>query len=71
MNDNQRTEGEDFLGPDSAALEEALGTLFRVGRLWAQHGLRVAEIALHTSAETLRATADALNESAQRFGDER
>jgi hypothetical protein len=38
-----------------------------LGRLWAQHGLRVAELALQTSAETLRVTAEALRKGSSRL----
>jgi hypothetical protein len=49
------------------ALQEGFPELFRLGRLWAQHGLRVAELALQTSAETLRVTAEALRKGSSRL----
>jgi hypothetical protein len=55
----------------SRDLDRAVGTLLGVGRLWASHGLRVAELALDTSARTLRATADVLAEVSGRLDDER
>ncbi len=67
-NDERRIHIE--MSDEAAAIEDALGTLFRVGRMWAKHGLRVAELALQTSAETLRVTAESLNSTAERLGSE-
>lgn len=54
---------------ESEALQAAMGGLLRVGRMWAQHGLRVAEQALNTSAETLRMSAQAMSEGARRLNE--
>mgnify|MGYP003676393865 CR=1 FL=1 len=51
-------------------MQEALRGLSRMGRMWAHHGLRVAELALKTSAETLRVTADTLAQGASRLDNE-
>ncbi|MBW2461966.1 MAG: hypothetical protein JRH11_09990 [Deltaproteobacteria bacterium] len=49
------------------SLEDAVGALFRVGRMWAKHGLQVSHLALEASAETLRATAAALADVSARI----
>lgn len=72
MNDNERSprSADQVIHEEVEALQEAFSGLFRVGRLWAQHGLRVAELALQTSAETLRVTAETMGQGASRLGDD-
>jgi len=57
-------------GPLTDAATRVTGALFELGRLWAAHGLTVGRSALHTSAETLRTTAEVLGDLAERFEDE-
>ena len=52
---------------DQQSIEDAIGTLFDLGRMWASHGLHVAELALDVSAKTLRTTADALGDASARI----
>ena len=49
------------------SIEDAVGAVFRVGRMWAKHGLQVSHLALEASAETLRATAAALADVSERI----
>jgi len=63
MNDQKKT----TTAPDPHALEEAVGSLFEVGRMWASHGLKLAEMALETSAKTLHVTAEVLGDASERF----
>ena len=64
MHTEAELEGERL---ENEHLEEALETLFGVGRMWAGHGLRVGMMALETSAHTLRATANTLGTLSDRF----
>ncbi|MFK8004529.1 MAG: hypothetical protein AB8H86_33485 [Polyangiales bacterium] len=73
MNDNQPSSTRSarrVFDEEGEAASEAIGDLFRVGRMWALHGLRVAELALQTSAETLRVTASAMGNGARRISEE-
>lgn len=72
MNDNQPSarSAQRVLNEEGAAVGEAIGDIVQVGRMWALHGLRVAELALQTSAETLRVTASAMGKSARRLSEE-
>lgn len=72
MNDDERDQrsAERVWTEESVLLQEALRGLSRMGRMWAHHGLRVAEMALKTSAETLRVTADTLAQGASHLDEE-
>lgn len=70
MNDNQSRSAQRVFNEEGEAVSEAIGDLFHVGRMWARHGLRVAELALQTSAETLRVTASAMGKGARRLSEE-
>jgi len=48
---------------------ELVSQLFRVGRLWARHGLDTARQSLKTTAETLDSTARTLQSLRDRFDD--
>ena len=48
-------------------LEQAVHDLADVGKVWAQHGLRVGQSALETSAWTLRTTASLLGRLSDHF----
>lgn len=52
------------------SLEDAVHSVFRIGRMWAKHGLQVSHLALEASAETLRATAAALSDVSDRIDDQ-
>ncbi|HEY8430206.1 MAG TPA: hypothetical protein VIL20_17615 [Sandaracinaceae bacterium] len=54
-------------GAVAEAAEKLVTTLFDIGRLWAAHGLGVGRSALNASAETLRATAEALGELSRKL----
>jgi hypothetical protein len=72
MNDEKKTISSttnDATGTNERALEDAVGAFFTIGRMWASHGLRAAELALETSAATLRITAEALGEASSRIGE--
>ncbi len=62
MNDGT-TEGRTV--PDD--LEQAVHDLADVGKVWTQHGLRMGQSALETSAWTLRTTADLLGRLSDHF----
>lgn len=72
MNDNNTSSrsAQRVLNEETEAVEEVLGGLFRVGRIWALHGLRVAELALQTSAETLRVTADTMGQGVRHLSEQ-
>ena len=57
------------LSEELDSVEHAFNSLVRVGRLWASHGLRVAESAVKTTSETLRVTAATLRETEKRIND--
>jgi len=52
------------------AAAELVGTVFQVGRLWATHGLTVADRTLQTAADSLHATAKTLAELSRRIDGE-
>jgi chaperonin cofactor prefoldin len=66
-NEQSQRSSKRVLSEEAEALQEAFPGLFSVGRLWVQHGLRVAELALQTSAETLRVTAEVLRQGSSRL----
>jgi len=48
-------------------LTELASDTVRVGRMWAHHGLQIAESALQASAETLQVVARSLGKLAEAF----
>lgn len=48
-------------------LADALGTLARVGLVWARHGVGIGRSALDASAATLRATSEVLRAVSERL----
>ena len=55
------------LSEELDTVEHAFKSLVHLGRLWASHGLRVAESAVKTTSETLRVTAETLRETQKRI----
>ena len=43
-------------------MREAAGSVVKIGKLWASHGLRIAESALLAAEHTLKETSRALDE---------
>ena len=54
-----------------SAAAELVGTVFTVGRLWASHGLSIADRTLQAASDSLDTTAQMLGDLARRFGEER
>ncbi|MGF1468233.1 MAG: hypothetical protein ACFCGT_19095 [Sandaracinaceae bacterium] len=52
------------------AAAKAQQAVHRIGRLWAAHGLDVGRSALEATSETLKATADLLEEMSKRVAEE-
>ena len=61
---------EEDMEPFYRAVDEGTGALFQIGRIWARHGLKVAELALQTSAETLRTTAGLLADIKEKLAED-
>ncbi|RLB45282.1 MAG: hypothetical protein DRJ42_30270 [Deltaproteobacteria bacterium] len=67
-NDSRNDNHNDSTGKtNQESIEDAVGAVFRVGRMWAKHSLQVANLALEASAETLRVTAEALADVSDRI----
>jgi len=67
---NETNETDELLEEAETAAAELVGTAFRVGRLWATHGLTVADRTLQAAADTLDATAKTLAELSRRIDGE-
>jgi hypothetical protein len=50
---------------DNAKIDSVVDTLFDVGEAWASHGLKIAESALVTSAQTLTGVSKLLGSLAE------
>ncbi|AKF06569.1 hypothetical protein [Sandaracinus amylolyticus] len=53
-----------------ATIEQCVGNVVRIGRLWAVYGLEVGRAALRTSAETLRTTSELLGSLAKQLDEQ-
>ncbi len=66
----ERNDTDELLDETESAAAELVGTAFRVGRLWATHGLTVADRTLQAAADTLEATAKTLADLSRRIDGE-
>lgn len=57
---NDTKNADELIEEAETAAAELVGTLFQVGRLWATHGLTVADRTLQAAADSLQATAKTL-----------
>lgn len=67
---NETTETDELLEETETAAAELVSTAFRVGRLWATHGLTVADRTLQAAADTLETTAKTLADLSRRIDGE-
>lgn len=66
----ERTSTDERLGELEDAAAELVGTVFQVGRLWATHGLTVADRTLQAAADSLQVTAKTLADLSRRLDGE-
>ena len=67
-NDPKNT--DELIEEAETAAAELVGTVFHVGRLWATHGLSVADRTLQAAADSLHATAKTLADLSRRIDGE-
>lgn len=67
---NEPKDTDELIEEAETAAAELVGTLFHVGRLWATHGLSVADRTLQAAADTLQTTAKTLADLSRRIDGE-